>query len=97
MDQNQRPATRHDWRDHNGPEVDWVVKNGDNLLPIEVKWTKKPTPKDTRHLTLLIKEYPTKQGLVVCQIDLPFRLTETIIAIPYHMLPRYLTDFITKG
>jgi uncharacterized protein len=37
------PSRRlHFWRDPDGPEVDWVLVSGKELLPIEVKWTDAP-------------------------------------------------------
>ena len=75
------------WRDHNGPEVDWIVKVEESLIPIEVKWTQKPTSSDCRHLITFLKEYPqAKEAFLVCQIARPRQIHEGITAIPWQNL-----------
>ncbi|MDX8430566.1 MAG: ATP-binding protein [Candidatus Algichlamydia australiensis] len=77
----------HFWRDANGPEVDWVVKCGESLIPIEVKWTEAPSPRDAKHLELFLREYPeAKKAFVVCRVDRPQQLKEGIQAISWKKL-----------
>lgn len=83
------------WRDSNGPEVDWVVENNRKLHPIEVKWTAKPSSSDARHLELFSSEYDNAEaGVVVCRVDRPIMLTETVKAIPWQMLEEHLASLI---
>lgn len=56
------------WRDHNGIEVDWILKRHDQLIPIEVKWTDAPTSTDFRHLRIFMEEYGITKGYLVCRI-----------------------------
>lgn len=78
------------WRDSSGPEVDWLLSRNKELLPIEVKWTDKPSHKDAKHLELFLKEYPeAKQAYVVCRISRAQKLAKGVIAIPWQ-------DLITK-
>jgi predicted AAA+ superfamily ATPase len=82
----------HFWRDTSGPEVDWLLTNDDSLLPIEVKWTENPSPRDAKHLELFLKEYPNAQkGYVVCRVTRPQLLAEGIEAISWRDLPQKLS------
>jgi len=72
------------WRDMNGPEVDWIVKKEDHLIPIEVKWTTHPTRDHSKHLELFKSEYPNvSKAYIVCQIPRQMKLSEGIYAIPW--------------
>lgn len=74
-------------RTKSGAEVDYIVELGDRLLPIEVKWTARPTGKDTRHLTSFIEEQPrADEGYVVCRCPRLQKLTDRITAVPWQML-----------
>jgi predicted AAA+ superfamily ATPase len=48
------------WRTASGEEVDFVVEDGDRLLPIEVKASGRPTLADTAHLRSFRSEYGTR-------------------------------------
>lgn len=72
------------WRDHDGPEVDWVIDREKEYIPIEVKWTDKPTAKDVKHLNTFISEYKeAKKGFVVCRTPRPLKLEKNITAISW--------------
>ena len=76
------------WRDLDGPEVDWVVKIGDKLVPIEVKLSETPTEKDARHLKLFMEEYPqARQSYIICRTPVPIKIADNIAAIPWTDLP----------
>lgn len=78
------PTRIHFWRDLDGPEIDWVIQNDHELIPIEVKWTESPTLQDARHLQPFLKEYEqAKRGFVVCRCPHPLQLSENIQAIPW--------------
>ncbi|GAB5411926.1 MAG: ATP-binding protein [Chlamydiales bacterium] len=75
------------WKDAGGPEVDWVIKSGDALIPIEVKWTESPSSRDAKHLELFLREYPqAKKAFVVCRVKKPQLLKERIEAISWKQL-----------
>jgi uncharacterized protein len=83
----KKKVTVHFWRDSGGQEVDWLLAWEGNLLPIEVKWTDSPSPRDARRLELFLREYPqAKQGLVACQVEQPQALGEKIEAISWKEL-----------
>lgn len=83
----QIPGKLYFWRDANGPEVDWVVEINNRYIPIEVKWTDKPTSKMIKHLALFKREYPnTAQGWLVCQTPHPIKLADGIYACSWEAL-----------
>src|SRR3989338_3202211 len=56
------------WRDPNGPEVDWLIQQEEEYIPIQVKWTSSPQNKYIRYLKLFLSEYPTaKKAYLICQ------------------------------
>lgn len=84
------------WRDLNGPEVDWVVKIENRFMPIEVKYTDKPSLSDARHLKLFLKEYQEEAqlGFIVCRIPHRRNLAENIVALPWQELPTMISDYL---
>jgi predicted AAA+ superfamily ATPase len=78
------------WRDHAGPEVDWVIENQQQYLPIEVKWTDSPKLADARHLIKFMQEYNAPKGFIVCRSPDVLYLTDQIMAIPWQQLEQLL-------
>jgi predicted AAA+ superfamily ATPase len=86
-----RPVRLHFWRDPDGPEVDWVLHRGDELVPIEVRWSEAPSSADVRHLGVFLKEYPAaKRGYVICRTPRRFQLSPNILALPWKELATLL-------
>jgi predicted AAA+ superfamily ATPase len=83
----------HFWRDANGPEVDWIVEHHGEYLPIEVKWTSKPSLSHVKHLKLFLQEYPAKKAYLICQIPYRQKLSEEIEAIPWQEIPLITEEF----
>lgn len=73
------------WRDHNGPEIDWVVEHENRWIPVEVKFIENPQQKHTRHLELFINENKDRasKGFLVFLGDRPRKITKKITAIPW--------------
>ena len=87
MRQHAPQATLRYWQDHAGPEVDWVIELNHRFLPIEVKYTDKPTAGDARHLKKFMAEYPCHEpGLVICRVPRPIELAPNILAVPWEEL-----------
>lgn len=87
------------WSDHSGPEVDYVIESNQSFLPIEVKYTTKPTASDAKHLKVFMSEYNCPiPGIVFCRTDRPKVLCEKnkIIALPWRDLPQYLNNALEK-
>ena len=74
------------WRDHAGPEVDWVVVKDGHYIPVEVKWSATPSEKDARHLQPFLDDYGGQKGFVICQVARPQQLTPSVVALPWQML-----------
>lgn len=84
----------HFWRDSSGPEVDWVLRRNDELLPIEVKWTDTPSRRDAKHLELFLNEYPkANKGYIVCQVSHNQVLSNNIEAISWKDLTKKLNNW----
>lgn len=78
----------HYWRDHNGPEVDYVINAQQAYIPIEVKWTSQPSVADCRHLERFMDEYTcTPYAYVICQAPRKLLLTPRVMALPWQDLP----------
>lgn len=76
------------WKTVGGAEVDFVWESPTEDIPIEVKWTKRPSTHDARHLETFLDDYPTRarRGLVVCRCSVPEQLSERVTAIPWSRL-----------
>lgn len=78
------------WRDHNGPEVDWVLEYNSRWIPIEVKYVENPRPKHIRHLKLFLNENNDRaaKGYLVYLGQRPRKISDNITAIPWFDLYR---------
>jgi len=88
--QHSSPVSIKFWRDHSGPEVDWVIEINNTLIPIEVKWTNTPTLKDARHLETFMQEYGIEKSFIVCRAPYPAQLNKKVTALPWQHLPQLL-------
>jgi predicted AAA+ superfamily ATPase len=79
------------WRDHNGPEVDWIVERNNEFTPIEIKWSPSPNLKDAKHLITFMDEYPCKKAYIICNTHTPYQLSPTITVLPWQQLEDVLT------
>lgn len=73
------------WRTTTGSEVDAVIETPDEVIPVEIKWTDSPKPRDIRHLNKFIElhENIAKRGYLVCRVDKPRKLSDEIVALPW--------------
>jgi predicted AAA+ superfamily ATPase len=78
------------WRDHNGPEIDWVVEFDNRWIPVEVKYLENPQPKHTRHLELFLRENKdiAPKGFLIFLGNKPRKIAKNITAIPWFDLYR---------
>ena len=84
-------ATRTDhaevcyWRTTGGEEVDFVIEAGNQLLPIEVKTTQRPSLRDIRHLRTFRAEYPevSRPGLLLHSGAAVEWLAPDVLAAPW--------------
>lgn len=90
-----RQAKLRYWRDHQGPEVDYVIEYNRQFLPIEVKWTDKPGKEDVKHLITFMSEYEcVRPAYVVCRTPRPFAITDDILAINWQDLPKVVMKLL---
>lgn len=73
------------WRTAAGEEVDFVIETRDELVPIEVKASKRISPRDARHLVSFRQEYPerSRPGLLLYDGDEIFWLVDGVLAAPW--------------
>jgi predicted AAA+ superfamily ATPase len=75
----------HYLRTKDGAEIDAIVDLGGDVLPIEVKWTARPSKSDATQLERFIGETRgAHKGYVVCRCLRPAVLTPNVTAIPWH-------------
>lgn len=82
----QRPACYH-WRSAGGAEVDLLLERDGTLYPVEIKLTAAPT----RRMASGIEAFHQAQlrvakGLLLCAIDQPRWLSETVLAVPWNLV-----------
>lgn len=72
------------WRTAAGHEVDFVIEDGQRLIPIEAKLTATPTPRDAAAIEAFQALFPKRaaKGFVVCLCRERFPLTRTVDAVP---------------
>ncbi len=73
------------WRTTTGEEVDFVIENRGRLIPIEVKSTTRPRPRDAAHLRSFRSEYgdASRAGLLLHDGDTVEWMTPGILATPW--------------
>lgn len=73
------------WRTSTGAEVDAVIETPEEVIPVEIKWTDTPQPKDIRHLQRFLELHQdlARMGYLICRIDKPRKLSDQIIALPW--------------
>lgn len=74
------------WRDHAGPEVDYVLEREKEYIPVEVKWTETPTKQDAKHLVKFMQEYSCQRGYIICRCPRPMLIHENVYALPWQQL-----------
>lgn len=72
------------YRDKDKHEIDLVIEHEDQLYPVEIKKTARPTPDMAGSFDVLrhIAERNVDRGCILCQTDKLFNLSENITAVP---------------
>lgn len=75
------------WRTSTGAEVDLVLQAGEEVVPIEIKWTERPNPSDARHVETFLDLNAEKahRGYVICRCPTRQRLSERVTALPWNV------------
>ena len=88
-------ASLHYWRCHTGIEVDYIISVNHKYIPIEVKWTNKPSIQDAKHLIKFQAEYiNATHGYIICNIPYAMAINEQITALPWNHLINFSLDKI---
>lgn len=77
------------FRAYSGAEVDLVLELNGKLYPIEIKAKSNPNRKDIRGFAAFRECFPKENihdGLLVCAIEQPRRLSDNVVAIPWWLL-----------
>lgn len=75
------------FRTKDGAEVDFIVEMGKRLLPIEVKWTERPSARDATQILRFLRDHPrAKEGYIICRVPHPARISGPVVALPWHQL-----------
>lgn len=76
------------WRTSSNQEVDFVIEQAGQLLPIEVKSSATPRLRDVRHLRAFLDEYRdiSKAGLLLHDGDAVEQIATNVIAAPWWMV-----------
>jgi len=74
------------WRTREGAEVDFIVRDGLSLLPIEVKFSSFSKPEIARSLRSFINDYKPKEAKVV---NLSLNTDETVADTKIRFIPYY--------
>lgn len=83
------------WRDHNGPEIDYVLEGNQKYLPIEVKWTETPTINDAKHIIKFMRENNcTKEGYIFCRCEKPLLLASNVLAMPWLSIGQVINNHV---
>ena len=75
-------------RTKDGSEIDYIVDAEGSLIPMEVKWTEKPSMQDARHLLTFVEENRKccSQGYIICRCEHLMKLHDRITAVPWFMI-----------
>ncbi len=87
-DSRTSPCEILHWRTTGGEEVDFVIECGSELLPIEIKATRRPRLRDAVHLRAFRREYGSavRAGLLLHDGDVATWLTPEVLAAPWWMV-----------
>lgn len=86
-DAQVNPPGLYYWRTASGQEVDFILEAEGKLLPVEVKATPRPTPKDAQGLLAFLAEYPEAPGgLLLHGGEEAFPLVDRVVAAPWWMV-----------
>lgn len=80
------------WRTKRGEEVDIVLEREGHFLPVETKWTDRPTDSDFLGLAAFQAEHPVKKAYLLCRVPRP-QTFKNGIALPWFRLKDILKGF----
>ncbi len=85
---NVMPGFYH-YRSVGGAEVDLILEINGRLFPVEIKSKAHPSKKDAGGIKSFRQAFPNEdigEGLLVCAAAKPYRISEHVMAMPWHRL-----------
>jgi predicted AAA+ superfamily ATPase len=73
------------WQTSTGAEVDAIIETPDKAIPVEIKWTENPSPRDAQHVQTFLNLHRSfsHRGYVICRCPRRQQLTEKVTALPW--------------
>lgn len=76
-------AENFTWRTQDGAEVDIILSATDGVVPLEVKWSTKPSRRDASGLHSFLSCYPEiEKGFIIYPGEKIKRITKKVFAVP---------------
>ncbi len=74
------------WQTATGAEVDAIIETPEMVIPVEIKWTDRPSPRDARHIETFLDQHSdmADRGYVVCRCPAKQKLTGRVTALPWN-------------
>lgn len=74
------------WTTATGAEVDAVIETPEEVIPVEIKWTDSPTPRDAVHVETFLDLHKdiASTGYIVCRCPRKQSLTQRVTALPWN-------------
>ena len=74
------------WQTATGAEVDAVIETPSEAIPVEIKWTESPSPRDARHLETFLDTHAdmAQRGYIVCRCPRTQQITDRVKALPWN-------------
>ncbi|MFH1038822.1 MAG: AAA family ATPase [PVC group bacterium] len=74
------------WKTVTGAEVDVVLETPETVIPIEIKWTERPSRQDTRHVETFLDVHGKRaqRGYIICRCLRKQRLSDRVTALPWN-------------
>jgi len=74
------------WRTNTGAEVDVIIETPDELIPVEIKYTQKPTRSDARHVETFINLHSDmcNRGYIICRTSMKQQISKKVTALPWN-------------
>ncbi|MBU1111033.1 ATP-binding protein [Patescibacteria group bacterium] len=85
------PSTFHFWRTQTGAEVDFVIRQGEEIIPIEVKSQEMTLPRTSRSFLSFLNQYHPEQGFFLNRnlLDQTKYKQTTIHFIPFWLINKF--------
>jgi hypothetical protein len=80
------PPNIYFWRTASGAEVDFVIENGNQLIPVEVKFSNTYGGSDLKNLLKFKQDHPKIVNKMICVYNGPLKIDEDFIFIPLWLI-----------